>query len=313
MALFDYIDRYPDGFRILVRDTPAIRDPEGAGHRVGGTFAGLLVDVAAKVDDLLAKQFKAHKHQSEVGAAVLADARRHGGADRPVVAGRPQAQEGGGRRPPGEPRLERPAEHGAQAAAWSPAGTEPRPGQSRPPWNLDIEILDVACERGHAADEVDRIAAAWQRERPDLDVAPLQVLSRVTRLARHLDLARRQSFAAHALETWEFDVLAALRRAGAALLAVRPGSSARETLVTSGTMTNRIDRLESARPRSTRARRQRPSRRAGRPHRHGAQRGRRCDERLLAREHALLAALDRGRPADLAAPPAQRCVREFGD
>ncbi len=61
MALFDYIDRYPDGFRILVRDTPAISDPEVAGHHVGGTFAGLLVDVAAKVDDLLARQFRVHK------------------------------------------------------------------------------------------------------------------------------------------------------------------------------------------------------------------------------------------------------------
>jgi AcrR family transcriptional regulator len=60
MALFDYIDRYPDGFRILVRDTPVIRDPE-APVIVGGTFAGLLVDVAARVDDLLASQFKAHK------------------------------------------------------------------------------------------------------------------------------------------------------------------------------------------------------------------------------------------------------------
>jgi AcrR family transcriptional regulator len=61
MALFDYIDKYPDGFRILVRDTPAVRDPEGATEHLGGTFAGLLVDVAAKVDDLLAKQFRAHK------------------------------------------------------------------------------------------------------------------------------------------------------------------------------------------------------------------------------------------------------------
>jgi AcrR family transcriptional regulator len=63
LALFDYIDRYPDGFRILVRDTPAIRDPEvraEAAGAAGTTFAGLLVDVAAKVDDLLAKQFRAH-------------------------------------------------------------------------------------------------------------------------------------------------------------------------------------------------------------------------------------------------------------
>ncbi len=61
MALFDYIDRYPDGFRILVRDAPAVRDPEVRTESTGGTFAGLLVDVAARVDDLLAKQFRAHK------------------------------------------------------------------------------------------------------------------------------------------------------------------------------------------------------------------------------------------------------------
>ena len=63
-------------------------------------------------------------------------------------------------------------------------------------------------------DEVDDLVAAWHSERPDLDVAPLQVLSRVSRLARHLDRARRAAFAAHDLETWEFDVLSALRRQG---------------------------------------------------------------------------------------------------
>lgn len=97
---------------------------------------------------------------------------------------------------------------------------------------------------GEPLDEVDRIAVAWQRERPDLDIAPLQVLSRVSRLARHLDLARRQSFADHDLETWEFDVLAALRRSGEPY-ALSPGQLAAETMVTSGTMTNRIDRLEA--------------------------------------------------------------------
>ena len=93
-------------------------------------------------------------------------------------------------------------------------------------------------------DEVDRLVAAWQRERPDLDVAPLEVLSRVTRLARHLDRARRTAFAAHGLETWEFDVLAALRRAGEPYV-LSPGQLLASTLVTSGTMTNRIDRLEA--------------------------------------------------------------------
>src|SRR5215469_15303457 len=95
------------------------------------------------------------------------------------------------------------------------------------------------------SDEVDDIVARWRAERPDLDVAPLQVLSRVSRLARHLDRARRAAFAAHGLETWEFDVLSALRRQGSPYQ-LSPGALLRATLVTSGTMTNRIDRLEAS-------------------------------------------------------------------
>ncbi|GAB6939233.1 MarR family winged helix-turn-helix transcriptional regulator [Isoptericola variabilis] len=93
------------------------------------------------------------------------------------------------------------------------------------------------------SDEVDRIVDAWRRERPDLDVEPLTVFSRVSRLARHLDRARRGAFARHDLETWEFDVLSALRRAGEPYR-LSPGILVAQTLVTSGTMTNRIDRLE---------------------------------------------------------------------
>jgi DNA-binding MarR family transcriptional regulator len=96
-----------------------------------------------------------------------------------------------------------------------------------------------------ARDEVDDLVAAWQAERPDLDVQPLQVLSRVSRLERHLDRARRTAFAAHGLEPWEFDVLAALRRQGPPY-ELSPGALLRTTLVTSGTMTNRVDRLENA-------------------------------------------------------------------
>jgi DNA-binding MarR family transcriptional regulator len=92
-------------------------------------------------------------------------------------------------------------------------------------------------------DEVDGLVSAWQRERPDLDVAPMHVLSRVTRLARHLDIARREAFEAHDLEPGEFDVLAALRRSGSPY-ALSPSQLLTATLVTSGTMTNRIDRLE---------------------------------------------------------------------
>ena len=91
-------------------------------------------------------------------------------------------------------------------------------------------------------DEVDDLVAKWREERPDLDVSPLQVLSRLSRLARHLDRARRAAFAAQGLEPWEFDVLSALRRQGPPYQ-LSPGALLHATLVTSGTMTNRIDRL----------------------------------------------------------------------
>ena len=93
-------------------------------------------------------------------------------------------------------------------------------------------------------DEVDSLVAAWHRERPDLDVSPMQVLSRVSRLARHLDRQRSSAFAEYGLESWEFDVLTALRRAGSPYQ-LSPGQLLRETMVTSGTMTNRVDRLAS--------------------------------------------------------------------
>src|SRR3954453_1260043 len=91
-------------------------------------------------------------------------------------------------------------------------------------------------------DEVDELLEAWGRERDDLDLAPVAVFSRVSRLARRLELARREAFAEHGIEQWEFDVLAALRRAGSPYQ-LSPGRLLHETLVTSGTMTNRVDRL----------------------------------------------------------------------
>ena len=93
-----------------------------------------------------------------------------------------------------------------------------------------------------ATDEVDRIVGAWNAQRPDLDFSPLEVLSRVNRLARHLDRARRDVFKRSDLDTWEWDVLAALRRAGDPYQ-LSPKQLMAETYVSSGTMTNRIDRL----------------------------------------------------------------------
>lgn len=91
-------------------------------------------------------------------------------------------------------------------------------------------------------DEVDELIVAWQGERADLDLAPVEVFSRISRLARLLDKERRSAFASHGVEPWEFDVLAALRRAGSPYQ-LSPGRLLRATMVTSGTMTNRIDRL----------------------------------------------------------------------
>jgi DNA-binding MarR family transcriptional regulator len=91
-------------------------------------------------------------------------------------------------------------------------------------------------------DDVDVLLDAWARERSDLDLGPVAVFSRISRLAHHVDRARRQAFTQHRIEPWEFDVLAALRRAGTPY-ELSPGRLLRETLVTSGTMTNRVDRL----------------------------------------------------------------------
>lgn len=92
------------------------------------------------------------------------------------------------------------------------------------------------------ADDVDGIVAAWQRERPDLDASPLLVLSRVTRLAELMAARRKKIFAEHLLRPHEFDVLAALRRAGEPY-ELTPGQLIAQTHVTSGTMTNRLDVL----------------------------------------------------------------------
>jgi len=148
-------------------------------------------------------------------------------------------------------------------------------------------------------DEVDRLVADWRRERPDVDVAPLEVLSRVTRLARHLDRARRSAFAEHDLEQWEFDVLAALRRSGPPY-ELSPGRLVTQTLVTSGTMTNRIDRLAG---KELLARRRDPTDRRGvlvRLTPAGKLRVDAALQDLLAREHELLGTLDPTDRAELA-------------
>lgn len=91
-------------------------------------------------------------------------------------------------------------------------------------------------------DHVARIQAEWARERPDLDVSPQGVIGRLHRLAAHLTDELCVVYRRHGLAEGEFDVLASLRRAGAPFERA-PGELARFTMVTTGAMTKRIDRL----------------------------------------------------------------------
>ncbi|MHA3685210.1 MarR family winged helix-turn-helix transcriptional regulator [Leucobacter sp. HY1910] len=91
-------------------------------------------------------------------------------------------------------------------------------------------------------DEVDQIIAAWSAARPDLDLAPLSIFSRLWRIAKHVDRARAHAFERSGLTLWEFDVLAVLRRGGAPFRQ-SPKVLVQQTMVSSGTMTNRIDRM----------------------------------------------------------------------
>ncbi len=92
-------------------------------------------------------------------------------------------------------------------------------------------------------DRVDRISAQWQRERPEIDHDAMALIGRLSRLSRHLGQAMDKTFAAHGLNAASFDVLATLRRSGAPYR-LSPGDLLATTMVTSGTMTHRIDRLE---------------------------------------------------------------------
>jgi DNA-binding MarR family transcriptional regulator len=94
-------------------------------------------------------------------------------------------------------------------------------------------------------DRVDEILAQWQRERPDLDVAPMGLIGRIRRLSAHLSREMEKTFAAHGLNGATFDVLATLRRSGPPY-GLSPGDLLAAMMITSGTLTNRIDQLEKA-------------------------------------------------------------------
>ncbi|MCZ7589918.1 MAG: MarR family transcriptional regulator [Gaiella sp.] len=95
-------------------------------------------------------------------------------------------------------------------------------------------------------DAVDRITAQWRRERPDLDPAPMGIVGRISRIAALAERELDPVFAEHDLTGADFDVLATLRRSGSPYR-LTPGELSRSTMVTTGGMTKRLDRLEAGR------------------------------------------------------------------
>lgn len=93
-------------------------------------------------------------------------------------------------------------------------------------------------------DAVDRILEQWQEVRPDLDSSPVGIVGRISRLSRLIDRNLAANFARHGIESWMYDVLATLRRGGPPY-ELTAGELVRRTMVTTGAMTNRVDRLQA--------------------------------------------------------------------
>ena len=93
-------------------------------------------------------------------------------------------------------------------------------------------------------DIIDQLIDQWERERPDLDARPMAVVGRILRLAVHLDRRANEALKPFGLAVWGFDILATLRRFGEPY-AMTPTELMKAVMLSSGAMTNRIDRLEN--------------------------------------------------------------------
>ncbi|GAA2707243.1 MULTISPECIES: MarR family transcriptional regulator [Streptomyces] len=98
-------------------------------------------------------------------------------------------------------------------------------------------------ETAHDTDHVDRILEQWARQRPDLDVSPMAVIGRLSRLHQLVTAELGRTFAAHGLDRASFDVLATLRRSDPPHR-LTPAALMRSAMVTSGAITQRLDRLQ---------------------------------------------------------------------
>lgn len=93
-----------------------------------------------------------------------------------------------------------------------------------------------------ASDHIDRLRAQWARELPDLDTRGMEVLGRARRIVLRSRPPIEAVFASHGLDAGEFDVLSTLRRSGAPY-ALRPTELYRSLMISSGGLTDRLNRL----------------------------------------------------------------------
>ena len=118
-----------------------------------------------------------------------------------------------------------------------------------PTYSLDVKrfLLYVKINPDYdqvmQQDQLDEIVAQWARQRPAVDVSGMEIIGRIGRLNKVVRPQLDIVFARHDLESWEFDVLATLLRTGEPHR-LTPGELLDSMMITSGAMTNRIDRLE---------------------------------------------------------------------
>jgi DNA-binding MarR family transcriptional regulator len=108
---------------------------------------------------------------------------------------------------------------------------------------MDGPADDSSAIVADVRDQVDDILDQWRARRPDLDVEPAAIVLRIDRVDRHLQAEVEATLQKLGLTRWRFAVLSALRRADPQR-GLRPGDLLRDTLSTTGAMTNRLDRLE---------------------------------------------------------------------
>lgn len=110
---------------------------------------------------------------------------------------------------------------------------------------MDESAVAPPRTTSEAGDAIDRVESDWRRERPDIDVSSMGIVSRIWRIGRHLERQRKEQLAEFGSDRGTIDVLGMLRRAGPPYRR-SAGDLMRSALITSGGVSQRLDKLENA-------------------------------------------------------------------